>query len=175
MVSIVVLGGCGTAEAGAAAVVGDRRISVAQVQSAYAGILELAGPDQQITQNAILDELILAPYLVQAASELGRGVSVHDAELQFEIDSLTVKPSPAAITVMHALYASSQIQGGRSEEEYAQTYREIIERIKADGVHINPRFGSSIDLDPTSPTQLQIIPEQPNWLVTPRAAATPAP
>ena len=68
IVSTLLVTACAPAEAGAAAVVGDRRISVAQVQSAYDGILALAGPDAGITQDVILDDLILEPYLVKAAS-----------------------------------------------------------------------------------------------------------
>jgi hypothetical protein len=172
IVSALLVAGCAPAEAGAAAVIGDRRISVAEVQSAYNGILALAGPDAGITQDVILDDLILEPYLVQAASDLGRGVSLHDAELQFQIDASMPKPSVPALAVMRALAANTQIQGDRSQAEYTQTYQQISTKLRADGVHINPRFGSSLDLDPSSPTHLQILAEQPNWLAKP---ATPAP
>lgn len=163
--------GCGSAEAGAAAVVGDRRISVATVQSGYDSILALAGPDAGFTQSVILNYLILEPYLTRAAGALGRGVSTHDAELQFQIDSSVPTPSAAALKVMRALAANQAIRDGRTQQQYNDTYQSISDQLKADGVHINPRYGAGLDYRIGTDTTLTILPEKQDWI----ASQTPAP
>src|SRR5688572_18822494 len=65
----LLLGGCGTPQSGAAAVVGDRRISVTEVQEAFRDITVLVGQDGQVTQADMLTFLILEPYLTRAAAD----------------------------------------------------------------------------------------------------------
>ena len=168
---VLALSSCGTAEAGSAAVVGDRRISVASVQSGYDSIFKLAGPEAGFTQSIILNYLILEPYLNEAAQGLGRGVSSHDALLEFQIDSSVPTPSPSAVKVMIALAANRQIHAGRSDQEANDTYAEISQQLKSDGVHINPRYGSGLDFAIGNDTTLTILPEQQNWI----AQSTPEP
>ena len=168
------LSGCETRQSGAAAVVGDRRISVAAVQSAYADVLPLVSQDAQLNQATILNLLILEPYLTEAASAIGRGVSATDAQLDVKAaaEGRDLRFSPAGLEVWRANLANQALQGSRTESEVRSTYEAITARVKADGVHINPRFGAGLDL-----TNLSITPEQPNWLTTSASGrpAVPAP
>jgi hypothetical protein len=161
--------GCDTRESGAAAVVGDRRISVAQVQDAYQDIVPLVGQDQQISQGQILNLLILEPYLVKAASTQGRGVSPEDARLDMKaagVDDAT-KVSASGLEVWRANLANSALQTGRSQTDIKATYDNIGKELKSAGVHVNPRYGSGLDY-----TDFSILPERPNWLTT---SVTPTP
>ncbi len=172
LISALLLAGCGSAEAGAAAVVGDRRISVASVQSGYQGMVALTGPDYGWTQSLILNYMMLEPYLAQAASNLGRGVSTHDAELQFNGSAASTSPPPrAAVQVMHALQSNAALRDGRSEDEINATYKGISDQLKAAGVHVNPRYGAGIDYSVSSDTMLTILPERQDWITS----STPAP
>jgi parvulin-like peptidyl-prolyl isomerase len=167
------LSSCNAAQPGAAATVGDRRISVAAVQSAYQDIVPLVGADQQITQDQILNLLILEPFLVKAAAGLGRGVSTQDARLDISsagsVKVATV--SAAGIDVWRANLANSALQTNRSNTEIQSTYQAIGKEIKSEGVHINPRYGAAIDY-----SNFSIIPEKPDWLrSTPAATASANP
>lgn len=163
---------CGTRESGAAAVVGDRRITVAQVQSAYQDILPLIGQDQQLDQAQILNLLILEPYLNGAASALGRGVSTTDAQLQVKAaaNGEDLIFSRSGLAVWQANLANQALQQDRSQQEIERTYQDIGRRLRADGVDINPRYGTALDY-----STFTITPEQPNWIAraTPSAGASP--
>jgi hypothetical protein len=166
------LSGCGTPEAGAAAVVGHRRISVAQVQHAYEDIVPVVGQDQGITQSDILNLLILEPYLIRAAAAEGRGVSPDDARLDLKAAGAAdpASLSSAALDVWRASLASSALQSDRPAAQIRVTYQGIARQLQSVGVHINPRYGGGIDF-----TNLTIRPEQPNWLPTHAAATSVAP
>jgi hypothetical protein len=173
VVLTLALSGCATRQAGAAAVVGDNRISVAEVQAAYADVVPLVGQDQQITQGDILNLLILRPYLMAAAAAQGRGVSVDEARQDIKAaggsDSTTL--SPAGLRVWEANLANAALQQGQPADTVRATYARIGERLKKDGVHVNPRYGAGIDY-----TNFSIVPEKPDWLkVTSTPAATPTP
>jgi hypothetical protein len=170
VVLALTLSSCGAPQAGAAATVGDRRISVAQVQSAYQDIVPLVGQDQQITQGQILNLLILEPYLVKAAAGLGRGVSAQDARLDVSAaGSVNVnKLTNAGLNVWRANLANTALQSDRSATDIQGTYLQIGRELKADGVHVNPRYGAGIDY-----TDFSIVPEKPDWLKTTTTAATP--
>jgi hypothetical protein len=172
VVLTLMLSGCGTPEAGSAATVGSRRISVAQVQAAYRDIVPVVGQDQGITQTQILNLLILEPYLTQAAASEGRGVSDQDAELDIKAAGPTVKEqlSHAALEVWRANLANSAIQSNRTTEQIKATYDSIGVQLKKAGVHVNPRYGGGIDY-----TNFSITPSTSNWLVTKAPAATAAP
>jgi hypothetical protein len=162
------LAGCGTRESGAAAVVGDRRIPVASVQSAYRDIVPLLGQDQRVDQAQILNLLILEPYLTKAASALGRGVSDNDARLSIRsaAQGQDLSFTRPGLEVWRANLAISAVQSGRSESDVKATFADLEKQLKSAGVHINPRYGAGIDY-----TDFTIRPEQPNWLVTPKPAA----
>jgi hypothetical protein len=144
---------------------------VASVQEAYQDIVPLVGQDSQVTQTQILNLLILEPYLTAAAAAQGHGVSPNDARLDIKaagskVDVATM--SNAAIEVWQANLAFAALQTDRTREQVLATFGGIGKRLKADGVHINPRYGARLDY-----STFNILPEKPNWLVTKAAAATP--
>lgn len=171
------LSSCDAAQPGAAATVGDRRITVAQVQHAYQDIVPIVGADQGITQSQILNLLILEPYLVDAAAGLGRGVSTQDARLDISsAGSVKVADlSNAGIDVWRANLANTALQSSRTNAQIQASYEQIGQKLKSAGVHISPRYGAGIDY-----TDFSILPEKPNWLksttvATPGATPTQAP
>lgn len=175
VVLALTVSGCGTRESGAAAVVGDRRISVAAVQKAYQDIVPLVGQDQQISQGQILNLLILEPYLIRAAAAEGRGVSQEDARLDMKAAGVAdaTKVSKPGLEVWRANLANAALQTDRAAAEIQATYEGIGKELKDVGVQINPRYGSGLNY-----TDFSILPERPNWLATsatPTAAAPTAP
>ena len=171
VVLALTLSSCETPEAGAAATVGDRRISVSDVQKAYQDIVPLVGQDAQITQTQILNLLILEPYLTQAAAALGHGVSTNDARLDIKAAGPSVdatKVSRAGLEVWRANLANSALQSGRTTAEIQATYQGIGKQLKAAGVHVNPRYGAGLDYNTFS-----ILPDKPNWMVTKAPTASP--
>jgi hypothetical protein len=175
-VSAVVLAltvsGCGTREAGAAAVVGERRISVAAVQDAYQDILPLVGQDQQISQAQILNLLILEPYLTQAAAAQGRGISAEDTRQNMKSAGMSdpSKVSYPAVEVWRANLANTAVQSDRPAEAIKATYEDIGRKLKKAGVRINPRYGAGLDY-----TNFSILPGKPNWLAAPAAPSAQTP
>jgi hypothetical protein len=165
----LLVSGCSTRESGAAAVVGDRRISVAAVQEAYQDIVPLVGQDQQISQGQILNLLILQPYLTQAAAAQGRGVSAEDARLDMKAAGLddATEVSRPGLEVWRANLANAALQTDRPAAQIQATYEGIGRELKSVGVHVNPRYGSGLDY-----TDFSILPERPNWLAS---SSTPTP
>jgi len=158
----VTLSGCGTiSQAGAAAVIGDRRISVSDVQDGYNDIVPLVGQDAGVTQAQILNLLILEPYLTDAAADLGLGVSDQDARLSISssgsVDGDDL--SAAGVEVWRANLANTALQTDRSTKEIAATYASIEKELKAADVEINPRYGDGIDYSTFTLTQ-----STPNWI-----------
>jgi hypothetical protein len=168
------LSGCGAREAGAAATVGDRRIPVSDVQSAYQDIVQLVGPDQGITQTQILNLLILEPYLTDAAAALGRGVSDQDARMDVKAAGKpqdAAQMSKAAIEVWRATMANSALQStDRPRADIDATWAGIGKQLKAAGVHVNPRYGAGIEYKTYT-----VVPEKRDWLATPAPTAQPTP
>ena len=72
------LSACGTSQPGAAAVVGDRRISVAEVESATSDIAATF-PGQDVAPQQVLFFLISGPYIVDAAAKVNAGVTAGEA------------------------------------------------------------------------------------------------
>ncbi|GAB6900806.1 hypothetical protein JCM9957A_38960 [Kineosporia succinea] len=163
------LAGCGSSQAGAAAVIGDRRIPVSDVQDGFSDVVPLVGQDAQITQAQILNLLILEPYLSQAAASLGRGVSDADAKLDIGASGVVKAEdvSEAGLEVWKANMANTALQTDRSADDITTSYKAIEAEMKKAGVHINPRYGDGIDYSTFSITQ-----SQPDWLAG--GAETPA-
>jgi len=163
---------CDTREAGAAATVGGRRISVADVQDAYQDIVPLVGQDQQITQGQILNLIILAPYLDQAAAAAGHGVSEQDAKLDMKsAGAKAAKPTSAGLEVWRANLAATALQNSGTPTAKLQViYQGIGVKLRKARVHINPRYGARIDYSTFS-----IVPSTTNWLVTPAPTAQATP
>jgi hypothetical protein len=164
----VLLSACQAPQAGAAATVGEKRISVASVQSAYQQIEPLVGQDQQITQADILNLLILRPYLLAAAAREGNAVSTDAARDDIKATGATSASSlgPAAVDVWQSNLAFAAVQQNQSTTQIQSTFRQIGAELKKAGVRINPRYGSSLDY-----STFAIKPEVPNWLPTVKASA----
>jgi hypothetical protein len=172
VVLALTLSSCGTPQAGAAATVGDRRISVSAVQTAYRDVVSVVGQDAQITQTQILNLLILEPYLIKAAAAQGQGVSPQDARLDIQKGG-KVKASSissAGLGVWRANMAVTALQSDQQPAQVTATFNAIGAELRKAGVHINPRYGGKIDYKTFSIAQ-----ETPDWLVTkaPAVQATP--
>ena len=85
---------CGTRQAGAAAVIDDRRITVDDVQMSTQQIRNLQGAEE-VTQDQVLLLLLAEPYAVDAASKANVGVSESDARTALEgsVSDPTRRPS----------------------------------------------------------------------------------
>jgi hypothetical protein len=167
----LLVAGCGTPQSGAAAVVGDRRISIAEVQDAYRDITVLVGQDLQATQADMLTFLIIEPYLSKAAADAGQGVSVDDARRVFEQDPSVKErlpnPSEGALLVARAVAAREKLQSTLEPDRVTQIFTGVIAELRKDGVEINPRYGTSFDYE-----QLVVVPGSEDWLRTPRPTAS---
>jgi hypothetical protein len=165
------LGACGTPEAGSAAVVGNRRISVYEVQRATADI-QAYFPDQPVAQQQVLFFLISGPYIVDAAAQAGVGVSANDARTQ--LSTKLPLPSDPGVEVFQANEAITNISNLEATKQQA-ALASIKAAIVHDKVALNPRYGSF------DTTQLKIVAAQQNWMVTPSPSpsvdpnANPAP
>jgi len=158
----VAVSGC-SSQWGAAAVVGDRRITVNQVQEATADIQQVLGPDAQLTQSQVLYWLVLAPYVLDAAARHGIGVSVDDARREMQA---VKNPSAAGLLAVRSAMAMGKLQGDLEAPEAQKAYEEVRSEVDATKIRVNPRFGVF------DPKQFIITPKQPDWLP---ATPTPAP
>jgi hypothetical protein len=164
----LLVSGCGTPQSGAAAVVGDRRIPISEVQDAYRDITVLVGQDLQATQADMLTFLIIEPYLTKAAADAGQGVSPDDAVKVFdEVKERLPNPSQGALLVARAVAARERIQSTLPAAEVQQIFTGIIDELRKDKVEVNPRFGGSFDYN-----QLVIVPSADDWLRTPKPSAS---
>jgi hypothetical protein len=155
---------CGTMQAGAAAVVGDRRISVADLQRATTDIDAYAkaqDPNSTVSQEKILLFMILAPDLVDAAAQAGVGVSADTARQELGKYGVA-KPSQAAVEAMRGLAALNSLKQADKQNEL----NAFVTKLRSEKVEVNPRYGT---FDPTS---VNIVAVSPDWLVG-SPAATP--
>ncbi|HET9655507.1 MAG TPA: SurA N-terminal domain-containing protein [Kineosporiaceae bacterium] len=162
--------GCGTVQSGAAAVVGDRRISVAELQQATTDLQSYVnarpnatGAKQTVGQDQVLLYLVLEPYLVKAASDAGVGVSDDEARSKFTTAKVA-KPSQGAVDVLRADFALSSLTQARK----AQELNSVAEQVRSLKIEVNPRYGKF------DPQQILIVPTTPDWLLQPSGAAGPA-
>jgi hypothetical protein len=181
------LGACGT-QAGAAAVVGDRRITVGELQTATSEVRSIVQDPSQVNQQLVLGWLIAHPYVVQVASEQGKGVSRQDAESFFTRSNFTTAaggttPSESSVDAVQTAYALSLLTGQDSTPEVAKkSVDEVLADLKAARVTVNPRYGTfDYRWDEQSQT-FTLSPRSPNWLApagpppaTPAPAGAPTP
>lgn len=159
--ALAVLVGCGTTQAGAAAVVGDRRIPVEDVQRATEQIRRLQGAES-VSQEDVLFLLIAQPYAIEAARNASVGVSEDDA--RSALRGAVADPAQPTVDIMRAnlaLRAVSQAQNGQ------QALEAVLDRIAAAAPRVNPRYGRY------DQTQRAIVPVSANWIVPSPAASTP--
>lgn len=177
------LGACGT-QAGAAAVVGNRRITVDELQTATSEVRGIVQDPTQVTQQLVLGWLVANPYVVQVAREQGRGVSRQDAErfftqANFKNAAGTGTPSESAVSAVQTAYALQLLTGQDSTPEIAKkSVDEVLADLKAATVDVNPRYGTfDYRWDEQSQT-FTLSPRSPNWIKTtvpPAAAPSPSP
>jgi hypothetical protein len=157
--------GCGTPEAGSAAIVGGRRITVSQVQSATVDVQTLFGPQVPVAQRQVLYLLAAAPYIEQAAIRYKVGVSTDDA--RSVLAERVANPSASGIEVIQANIALTQLQQS-GQDQATQVLAEVAKDLKQDGFMVSPRYGSF------DPQHGGITELQPNWLIGTQTASPSA-
>lgn len=181
---LALVAACGVPEAGAAAVVGDRRISESDLQQATAEVQSIVPPESPITRQTVLGWLITEPYLSAAARTSGIGVSDDDVKQVFSSSGFrstdgSGAPSEAALRAVRSAVALQKIAGQGSplnQEQATQVLGKVSADLEAADVRVNPRYGT---FDPTfSPENGRVFavtagPEA-NWLV-PKPSPSPAP
>lgn len=164
------LAGC-TPRPGAAAVVGDRRIPVSDVQQATADVRELVGADVQVDQPQVLSWLVLGPFVLDEAARRGVAASEDDARQQFtaaEPPRRVADPSDAAIRAVQSALVISQLRNRLQPEQAAQAAQQVSARVRAAGVHVSPRYGR-FDLN-----NFSVQPVTPDWIVpVPNSTSAP--
>lgn len=181
---LALVAACGVPEAGAAAVVGDRRISESELQQATAEVQSIVPPEESITRQTVLGWLITEPYMSAAARTSGIGVSENDVKQVFSSSGFksadgSSAPSEPALRAVRSIVALQKIAGQGSplgQEQKAQVLGKISADLKAADVRVNPRYGT---FDPTfSPENGQVFSvtagPDANWLV-PSASPVPSP
>jgi hypothetical protein len=160
---VALLAGCGTPEAGSAAVVGNRRISVSDLQAATVDAQAFVGPSVPVSQRQVLYLLAASPYIEQLADRFGVGVSTDDARAAMA--QTVPHPSAAGLKVVQANEALLAVQQlGDQQTSVANAI--ITKGLVSEGFSVNPRYGifnTSIG---------RVAPIQPNWQPTPSPSAT---
>jgi hypothetical protein len=175
---VPLLAACGTTQAGAAAVVGGRRITVDEVQTATEQLKGLVQDPSQITQQLVLGWLIANPYAVQVASEQGKGVSRSDAlnffkQAHFTNSSGGTTPSQSAVTAVQTAYALQLLTAQTGDPQTAQkAVNEIIADLKAAKVTVNPRYGTFDYAWDAQTGAFTLSPRKEAWIATPTPAAS---
>jgi hypothetical protein len=175
------LSGCGTTQAGAAAIVGDHRITVSELQTATSELKGLVQDPSQITQELVLGWLIANPAATQVAAEKGQAVSRNDALRFFSQANFTnaaggTTPSDAAVTAVQTAYTLQLLAGQDVQPATAKAnIDQVIADLKAQTVTVNPRYGT-FDYAWDAQTQsFTLSPAKVNWLATPTPAPSPSP
>jgi hypothetical protein len=158
---------CSPAQAGAAAVIGDRRISTADVSDAVAGIKE---GNPQLAQGTGLDRtvlffLVVAPYVLAEAESGGVAVSADQAR---QMLPKTQDPDPGAVRVLRTFMALQRLQQEGKNDALTQIQKDVT----AAKPELNPRYGT-FDVQ-----QMAVVDAPPNWIVPktePTASSSTAP
>lgn len=175
----------GGIDAGAAAIVGDRRIPVADVQTATAELNMLPGLTQQLPQRDVLGYLITEPFFLRAASSKGVGTSEDDA-VTFLAQSQWVntrtgssKPAAPTIAFVRTFLARrnllpQQDGSGPTVDEAVKTLQDISAQLRKTDISVNPRYGSiETSFDPNGQGIFPVTAASPDWLVKAPAPAQP--
>jgi hypothetical protein len=157
---------CARMQAGAAAVVGDRRISVGQLQQATTDIDAYAkaqDPNSSVSQDKVLLFMILGPDLVDAAARAGVGVSDDTARQELAKYGVA-KASGGAIEAMRGLAALNALKQANKAAEL----NDFVTRLRSEKISVNPRYGTF------DPAALNIVAVAPDWLAGSQTAAPTA-
>jgi len=166
MVLAAGLAGC-SGTPGAAAVVDGEPIS----ETTLAQTVSDLGQITDLPPQSVLQELIISPFLIEAATEAGFGTSeeealafLDDAAANAGVDPAGLEFGPGALLLgrRFAAQAKAQEAGRVNDVEAAAT-----DLIRAADVEVSPRYGRWEDLGITYISR--------PWLVGATAAPTPAP
>lgn len=161
------LSACSPEQTGAAATVGGRVVSVSDLHDAVEAV-RAGNPDLAQVEGLdryLLFDLIAAPYLLEAASAAGVGVS--EAEAAAALPK-THDPNPQAVLALQTQLAFQNLRQANN----MQALEDVRRRLEQARVTVNPRFGT---FDPAGVTEVNkptIVDSHQNWLV---AAPTPTP
>ncbi len=181
--AVLSLSACGQASAGAAAVVGNRRISVAQLQTATEQIASIVSQGSTVDQNVVLGWLIISPFAVDAAARNNVGASTDDAAQIFAqaaaAGAFKGKADPAALEAVRGVLALQNLQGqGKAtitQPRAQAAYDQLVAQLKATHIVVNPRYGTfrsdQLSVSLLAGARLPLVQAQPDWQV-PTAAAT---
>jgi len=160
VVAAASLTACDTNEIGAAAVVGDDRITIGELQDRVRDFTDsipdesAAGADPAVLQQALLDRMIRHDLLEQLARD--EGIEVSEADIDTFIDEQVEGPAPdgditdllaqSALTdntlreaVRDVLIQQELVDELGDEEAYTEALAEKSEEI---GVKVSPRYGT---------------------------------
>lgn len=157
------LSACSPKQTGAAATVGNRVVSVQDLHDAVEAV-KSGNPDLAQVEGLdryLLFDLIAAPYLLDAASAAGMGVSTSEAAAALP------KASNPDHNAVRALQTQLAFQNLRQAND-TQSLEKVRQQLESAGVEVNPRFGT---FDPSGVTDVNkptIVNKQSNWLVAPR-------
>jgi hypothetical protein len=169
-------------DAGAAALDGDRRVTVSDVQTAFVQVNRIVPADQQFDQRTVLSFLITEPYVVAAATSTGVGVSEDDARNIFVRSSATnpaakgLTPAPVSIRLVRSVLALTRLGGGTfaegqtplPEAQGQAAVAQVVEQLRARDVMVNPRYGTFEPVfDPAAQKVFPVTADTDNWLVPP--------
>jgi len=163
--AVVLTAACSPEEAGAAALVGDRRITNEQLQSAVTDLREGSPDAAQVPQldRLVLFAIIAEPYVLKAARDEGLGVSPSEAQAALPRSE---NPGPDAVRALQALIALNKLDQGQKQEALSG----VATQLRDAGVRVSPRFGRF------DPQAMRIVDAPPNWLVpAPKTPPTGAP
>lgn len=164
-VTAALLTGCGgPAQSGSAAVVGDRRITEADLQTATRELQKVVGPDNPLTQSQVLSWMVLAPFTLDVAAKNGIGVSSDDAVTTLE--GRVTDPADSTLLAARSAIALSRLSRGLDQAASQQAYNDVLAQVKAVKITVNPRYGS-FDKE-----KFSVEAVAPDWLVK---QAGPAP
>jgi len=158
---VALMAGCGTPTAGSAAVVGNRRISVSEVQAATVDAQAFVGPQVPVTQRQVLYLLAAADYIFPLADRFQVGVSADDARTAMA--AAVPHASDAGVEVIRANQALLSVRQLGSQQQ-ALADQLITQSLLADHFTVNPRYGTF------NAALGRVVPFQPDWQV---AAASP--
>jgi hypothetical protein len=154
VVAAVGLSACSPAKVGAAAIIGDKRITTAQVNNASAGIRQ---GNPQLAQGeglerTVLFYLVLAPWVLPTAAANGQGVSNQEATKLLP-DAST--PDPDSVLVLRTFIALQKMQQAGLSEPLAQVQKDVTEAAP----RVSPRYGAF------DAKTMSIVDAPPNWVV----------
>ena len=152
-VAALALSACGSQQADAAAIVNGTTISENNVQTVSTQLNTLAQGEQKLTQNIVLLNLILAPYVLAEADRAGKGVP--DAQARKVIATVD-KPSRQTLDFVRMQLAIPSLTTAAKAA--------ILTKVAKADITVNPRYGTF------NAKQIAITPNTPNWI----KAAAPA-